>query len=498
MKNILYKLGTKQFFDNEMIDNINKELGVTNSYVIVGFEQEMELFSNSKCILRDDAVLEKLDKYKFFGNEHEMLPIDDALLNQINPEMLEIIRTQQRFQEKEKFRTTGDLDRHYRVLMENLKFWNDLLEMGGITEVVFTDVPHEGYDSIIYHLCKIKNISIHIIYWSTLPNRCVIVEDYKELGTKLAREYEKLKIKYKNAREEEILLEDESNSHFEYMCAINQKIENKEYERKSSFADCFGDHFGIISFRQRFEWSCRVKYGAERERHPKFHKILIKAIVACKSIPELCSYTPAILYGKKMFKKSRELHNEYQKIAQLPKSENYVFFAMHYVPEATSAPLGGGLYFDQYLPIAIISKAVPKDWKVYVKIHPTQSTNRFSWDDIEKIRRLKNTVLIDESVKTTDLIKNAKAVSTLTGSVAWESQFYNIPALCFGYSEKSAAPLSYFVRTIEDCENAINDIINNKKTTSKAELKLFVKAMKNISFEKSKKEIEKQMLLAKQ
>ena len=83
---------------------------------------------------------------------------------------------------------------------------------------------------------------------------------------------------------------------------------------------------------------------------------------------------------------------------------------------------------------------------------------------------------------TFDLMKNAVAVSTLTGTAIWECQFFGIPAIAFGYSLKNLAPLSYHVRTVADCKKAIDTILNSPARDVTKELKIYTKAMHNTSF----------------
>ena len=77
----------------------------------------------------------------------------------------------------------------------------------------------------------------------------------------------------------------------------------------------------------------------------------------------------------------------------------------------------------------------------------------------------------------------------MTGTVCWESQFFGIPAILFGYSQKNLAPLSYHVRTYEECRDAIQGIAEKRKTATKKELRILLKAMYDQSFDK--KDIEK-------
>ena len=84
---------------------------------------------------------------------------------------------------------------------------------------------------------------------------------------------------------------------------------------------------------------------------------------------------------------------------------------------------------------------------------------------------------------TYDLMKNAVAVASLTGTALWECQFFGVPAIAFGYSVKNPAPLTYHVRTVEDCRRALDQIAAQPRRDVTRELKLYTKALHNVSFE---------------
>lgn len=70
--------------------------------------------------------------------------------------------------------------------------------------------------------------------------------------------------------------------------------------------------------------------------------------------------------------------------------------------------------------------------KVYVKVHPEQLAPLRSKEYYQDIKRIHNVRIIKTECNTYDLIRKAFAVSSLTGTVCWEAQFYGIPAIVLG------------------------------------------------------------------
>lgn len=226
MKNILYCNGNTEYLDEIMINKINKSQKVDNSYVIVGYTDEKILYmKESKCLLRDDCVIGN-----YIGYTEEMIsncePLDDEILLQIAPYFLDIMKMQQRFEEMTNFRISKTLDAHYQLLIQHLFFWNNFLDDNKITNVLFTDVPHEGYDNVIYYLCQKKSISMLLWRKSILPGRAIVIKEYEKIAMPLTKEYAKLRVEYEASENDEIVLEPKVQKYFDNMCSEN-KIDRK-------------------------------------------------------------------------------------------------------------------------------------------------------------------------------------------------------------------------------------------------------------------------------
>lgn len=117
--------------------------------------------------------------------------------------------------------------------------------------------------------------------------------------------------------------------------------------------------------------------------------------------------------------------------------ENYVFLALHYQPERATVPMGGQ-FGDQTLIVDLLARTLPADWKLYVKEHPWQ-LQPFGRGEVQRskafyaaITGYPNVVLLPRDSDTGELVRGARAVATVTGSVGWDALCAGIPVLLFG------------------------------------------------------------------
>ena len=486
MKNILFLgISEKNICINEFEDVIQK-INVDNCFFILNERKDVKCFEkNGKCFLR-----EKVAKGEYSINDVKMdccVPLDDIVFNYMAPHTIEIMTQQRRFEEYHAFQISKSYESHYMIYMHNLFFWNNFLETEKITHVFFSCLPHEGYDSIIYHLSKMKNIHVRMLYNSTLPRRYYVLSDFMNLDESLGDAYQELCKKYQNT--EEIPLDEQAEGLYKKWTSLEPAKMKPWYMEGDPLKRRFGIRFGttnmwvawyhlIGSIYAKYDYKMCIQFVFECiENIPEFVRVGIKTFKNWR-------------YSRPAWKRTLELNQYYEEIAQIPvEGERYIYFAMHYQPEASSNPLGGREYADQMFAIHLLARSVPEDIKIYVKVHPEQLAPLRSKEYYADINRIPNVRLIKSKCSTYDLIQKSFAVSSLTGTVCWEAQFFGIPAILFGYSHKNLAPLTYHVRTHEECIEAVKGIEENKKTTTMRELRILLKAMYEESFdEKEMKE----------
>lgn len=485
MINLLLEGAIEKGLNRRMIQKALSEVKPDHVYIIVCFREELKYYQDlGTCYLREDIVR------GIFTDEQwdleEGVPLEDDVFEYMNPYVIEILNQQRRFEQHYRCRVSNAWDNHYRIYMNNLYFWNNMLERKQITHVFYTRIPHEGYGSIIYHLCKMKNIPVMMEFASLIPNRDYALTDYMRSDVEIQEEYEKLKVEYANVPLEEIALEGNTKEEFDKWVSLDPDRMNPSYMKGNKLRQTFRARYGETNLIR--VW--RGILGKEYETYGISPKFLGASI---RKIPTLLGKIPATYrqwnYAHPYWKETKAVNAFYEKVAEMPREgEKYIYFALHYQPEATSNPLGGGAYTDQIFPLRILARSLPKDICIYVKAHPAQLSFFGGISYYQDILRLPRVRVMKMECSTYGLIKNAFAVASLTGTACWESQFYGVPAILFGYSYKNASPLAYHVRTVKQCEQAIRDIQEHKKTADLKDLKLYTMAAHNLSYHINERE----------
>jgi hypothetical protein len=176
------------------------------------------------------------------------------------------------------------------------------------------------------------------------------------------------------------------------------------------------------------------------------------------------------------------LNAEYESLTQdLERDIKYIYFPLHYQPELTTNPLGGA-FVDQISALALLGKHVPPHYKIVVKEHPMQTWVGRGHNFYQNIvDQCKNVIFVNKSTSSHQLINNAIAVATITGTAGWEALFRKKPVLLFGNIFYELAPGVFKISSNDECLHAINDIIDNRFSYDERLLKLFLIALESTS-----------------
>lgn len=171
------------------------------------------------------------------------------------------------------------------------------------------------------------------------------------------------------------------------------------------------------------------------------------------------------LYKGSGRKKIRELRRYYESICEkdIDRSKPYIYFAANYQPEATTVP-NAGYYVNLHLIVNILSRAIPSDWLIYYKEHPTtfwETAEGFRNRDQQYYATLKefeNVRLISSEMNAFDLMDGCRAVATATGVSAWEALLRGKPAMIFGSVWFSGCNSIFKIHSFDDAVAAVESI----------------------------------------
>jgi Capsule polysaccharide biosynthesis protein len=345
--------------------------------------------------------------------------------------------------------------------LKELRFWASVI-VKDLDFVIFNNVPHEGFDFIIYCLCKKLEIKTYCFFTlPVVPNLCTLMylfEDIETQGHEVQDECKKF-------------LQD-VNFRANLTGPLSNYIELHKFGnvRPTSFT------------------------RAEKEPPPIFSRVID---VAKKFILLLKNYQIIKLLhiSKKALIRSilnKIQHDSKYKTTRFYRAhsilpgldDRYIYFPLHYQPEASTSPLGGD-YVEQLLAIEMLSKGAESyGVMVYVKDHPRQVNFMRSIEYYSRILSLPNVRLIDYKCDTYQLIDNSLAVSVITGSAGWEGFLRLKPVIMFGHRFYKYAPSVWPVQSNADLRSALEQIITHiAKKPNEVDVNAYLAALENYAFE---------------
>ncbi|MFZ4632235.1 MAG: hypothetical protein ACOYL8_03490 [Patescibacteria group bacterium] len=343
-------------------------------------------------------------------------------------------------------------EKRYALYLKHLRYWNNIIKSRKIDSFISLNVPHEIYDYVIYALCKIYKIPVLFFFQAQMHDTVIALSEIKDWQRDVLPEYKKLQQIYLRQSTDSIPLSDRVLREW----SIRAKTEEPFYMNKTWYGfKNSGIFFGIKLFGNKN----RLKKISNPVKLVKFFYFLIK---------RLCQ--------------NKILFFIYKLISSKPDySKKYIYFPLHLQPELTTCPMGGAMT-SQELIVDIISKSLPENVFLYVKENPKQTYLCRGYDYYNNILKTnKNIVFMPRNTDTYKLIKNSIGVATVTGTAGWEALFEKKPALVFGDCFYDSAPGVFKIKSLQDCQSAIKNIVNNDFKYEEKNLKLFLQAVNNTS-----------------
>jgi hypothetical protein len=383
--------------------------------------------------------------------------------------------------------------------------WHEVLVRTRAEVVFFEEPPNAPYNYVLYALCR--EMGVRVVYLNAtamLVERCFVREEIEGAPLRLA---EALERRIARGADEDLpetvkaavasVTEGDRFEHW-YMkgqaahavktAAEKQELAAEPARRRRDLAGR-----ALSRWWRVWRWPAYVRYlREERHRIENWRASSAKSVrVKFPGRPiddrdstygELDDYRMKAEYIKE------SLRADYLRRCEEPdfSGQPYVYFPLHYRPERTSNP-DGGVFYDQLIPLAMISDALPDGWALYVKEHPSQFSSMLAgecgrttayYDDIA---RLRNVRLIAPDVSSRDLLLNAKAAASITGTVVWEAVLNRTPAFYFGFPWYQGCPGTRRTTSSEEVAFLLGDLDGAVATDD--ELKAFLHAVHDASFE---------------
>lgn len=113
-----------------------------------------------------------------------------------------------------------------------------------------------------------------------------------------------------------------------------------------------------------------------------------------------------------------------------PPQCDYVFFPLSVTPEASTCVVAPE-FADQLTLVGALARSLPAGWKLVVKDHLPMCGRR-TRAFYDHILQYQNAVLVDPTLRSTDLIRGARLTAVVAGTSGWEAMLMGCPVLAFG------------------------------------------------------------------
>lgn len=416
--------------DDELIQNVILEFGKPTILISHSEVSDCEMDFDYK-----DLVFSTYSQVDW----EKIPPIDLAILN----DFIECEKIYLKLSER-LFEGSG-LDQRKRSYHKHLRFWYWIILKNKETLdcVIFDNLPHEGYDLIIYYICKHFKISFLTFYRLPIKPQKFLkrypVEDIFKHGEILNRKFnssevsnfsKKTKPKFSNELAN-IIADYESGV---YSSSLDKPLEFHEKKRRT-----LKENFKKIFSKKIFE------YAFYRWIKPYFNE----------DIQRLIRRDPYYERSKivKKYIKLNAIKPDLKK--------NYIYVPLHFQPELSTTPIGQDYAFQELMIEQLAWCAKSLNLLIYVKEHP-RSSSIFSRNlaFYKSFSNLSNVFLIENKTDNKLLIENCFATATVSGSASWEAFLMNKPAIIFGTSIFENGPNVYKVNSTSSIKSALNRILS--------------------------------------
>ena len=342
-------------------------------------------------------------------------------------------------------------------LAKYVRFWHHFFVTEKIDFFFTRYIGQYLFEYVMYAVAESLDIPVSVCYGKKWGNKI------ENIGAAIQKTY----IELVNSDETDFELDNEDKELYarhrnggETKCVINSVTKKKDVQ------DCVRQAKAMFSIKNVVHsyLSC-IKYLVEGKKHHNIRYIsYAKEKIKYYNTLWFRTYASYLLCKKS---------NYYNRIAQNPQYiKPYIYCALQTVPEIALTPMAGN-YDNQMYELHMLSYCAEKyGIEIYVKEHIYQHWRKKSFYD--QIRKLRNVVLIKTTVDTYELIENAVATATFTGSCSMEGIMRGVPALIFANNEWRGLPGSFYITNVDDCCKSIEAILNHEYEITDRNIKAYL------------------------
>ena len=324
-------------------------------------------------------------------------------------------------------------------------FWNEILRKYQFDAVISMNFSHLGWDLPLVKFCRNRRIP-HLIFTEVgqYPGFQFVQESVEEfgdltLGLKLRRLCEK---HLSDGGQDRI------TSYFGHLRGTNPPPPDSILARRP------------VAQGKSFKTGVIKAFLASGEVRGKAHGVTGVNNPLITKLKRLTSHPLKSVRGfrrtfVRMRATRRSMKEEKQHWAEIPGREKYVYFPLHFQPEASTSAKGH-VFVDQREAVALVAASLPPNWLLVVKEHPHQWRRLYPrspnyWEKISTIPKVRVVPHNSDNHRLMGLSEGVVSISHTT--IAAEAWATGKKVLFLGYSHLWDAPGITSANSIEELRN---------------------------------------------
>ena len=468
-----------KIFD-KLSQKIKKKIIVTNIITVdkKNIKSLNESFKYSKTILRDDLIKEKtLNLNKIFKNKNlkKFYKCKDIFFKMLDFTKLD----DSYFTTEEK----KDAFSHYLKIVLNYLYLNK------IDVVFFSHVPHNFFEVLFIQVCKIKNIKIIFTRAYLLPGFYLFETDlfFTSLQKENNRNSEYLNPGlvdfFKEAKKKFDLLNIKKNIWLDYSLIFNLSNQNRISKFFFTFF-CVRKYLNFFLRKILIIFKLFITFFTDSFKKNQYQNLknyyfiddFHKEKKSTLMNSNLNKFILEKIYLKTDIKKFKLLRDYLRLSSKVNLNDNFIFFPLWFQPSSTTYPFGGKL-IDYIKCVKILSKSLPKNWKIFIKESPDIfNMNKHAWFKgtytrnkkfYSKLKKIKGVYLVNYEIPDYKLIDSCKATATHADKFGLISILRNKPNINFSNSIQRYCHGTFICKNLRDIKTSIIKIQNGFKINKK-------------------------------
>ncbi|NIY72520.1 hypothetical protein HCZ30_08730 [Marivivens donghaensis] len=274
----------------------------------------------------------------------------------------------------------------------------------GATHALFYNVPHLGYDTVLYQVAKAMGLKTIVLCQTIFPSLYFSVEKIEDLGDFEAAGSDAPPMEIEKGSKPHLFYMDDRWQKESTRGKLNRKAVGNfiTYMLRKDPAKLLNPAYIVRTLKRM-----KAIYGALPDWRDPFAKFFHESELA-------------------YFEHLAQYENQ-----DIDLSGKFIYVPLHNQPEMSTSALGGP-WRDQVLMIEALARHLPDGWEILVKENPRQGAYARGPLFWHRLNRIKGVKFVPSDLSTHELSDRAQFVATVTGTAAWEAVRKGRPAVIFG------------------------------------------------------------------